>query len=69
MTQNERKPYQHTSCNAINISFQVDVGNGDYVHLRVFNSLPHIGSHLELHAVKTGLTKDDGLQIFGKARC
>ncbi|XP_020622042.1 cystatin-B-like [Orbicella faveolata] len=45
---------------------KVHVGNNSYVHLRVFKCLPHIGSHLELHAMKTGLTKEDSLEIFGK---
>lgn len=44
--------------------FQVDVGNDSYVHLRVFKTLPHNGSHLELSAIKTGFTKEDSLSYF-----
>lgn len=50
----------------MNISFQVDVGNNSYIHLRIFKVLPHIGSYVELHDVKTGMTKKDSLDIFGK---
>ena len=54
------------NANAINVSFQVDVGNNTYVHLRIFKCLPHIGSHLELHAMKTASSRDESLEIFGK---
>lgn len=45
---------------------KVDVGNNSYIHLRIFKVLPHIGSYVELHDVKTGMTKKDSLDIFGK---
>lgn len=63
---NDWKLYKHTSCKAINILFQVDVGNNSYIHLRVFKTLPHVGGYLELNAVKTGLTKEDSLDYFEK---
>ena len=40
------------------------MGNNSYVHLRIFKVLPHIGSYVELHDVKTGLTKQDSLEIL-----
>ena len=45
-------------------SLQVDVGDGNFVHLRVYQTLPHAGSTLELSAIKTGMKEDDALQYF-----
>lgn len=44
--------------------FQVDVGNSSFVHLRVYQTLPHAGSTIELTDIKTGLKEDDNLDYF-----
>ena len=46
------------------IIFQVDVGNSSFVHLRVYQTLPHAGSTIELTDIKTGLKEDDNLDYF-----
>lgn len=45
-------------------SFKVDVGDGSFVHLRVYRTLPHAGSTLALSAIKTGLKDEDELEYF-----
>ncbi|KAM7447846.1 hypothetical protein ABFA07_004034 [Porites harrisoni] len=47
-----------------NYFIKVDVGNSSFVHLRVYQTLPHAGSTIELTDIKTGLKEDDNLDYF-----
>ncbi|KAK3738652.1 hypothetical protein QZH41_014241, partial [Actinostola sp. cb2023] len=46
-----------------NYFIKVDVGDS-FVHIRVYLTLPHAGSTLELSAVQVGKTKDDPIVYF-----
>jgi len=37
-----------------NFKLKISVGDGEYVHLKVFRSLPYAGSQLEVKEVTTG---------------
>uniref|UniRef100_A0A3B1IEV0 Uncharacterized protein n=1 Tax=Astyanax mexicanus TaxID=7994 RepID=A0A3B1IEV0_ASTMX len=43
---------------------QVHVGGEEYVHLRVFKSLPHAGEKLQVHGVKTSKTHNEPISYF-----
>ncbi|NWW69794.1 CYTB protein, partial [Climacteris rufus] len=43
---------------------KVQVSNADYVHLKVFQSLPHENQGPSLVSFQTGKTKDDPLTYF-----
>ncbi|NXY35267.1 CYTX protein, partial [Pomatorhinus ruficollis] len=43
---------------------KVQVANDDYVHLKVFQSLPHENQGPSLAAFQTGKTRDDPLTYF-----
>ncbi len=47
-----------------NFFFKINVGNGHFVHARVFRDLPHNHSALSVRAVKTGLNADEPLVHF-----
>ncbi|XP_071415546.1 cystatin-A-like [Pithys albifrons albifrons] len=48
----------------INYFIKVEVSKTDYVHLKVFKSLPHENQDLSLVSFQTGKTKDDPLTYF-----
>lgn len=48
----------------LHLFFQVKVGDLSYVHLRIYQTLPHAGSTLELTAIKTELSEGDSLDYF-----
>lgn len=58
------KSYKTQVVAGTNYFIKVDVGDGNFVHLRVYQTLPHAGSTLELSAIKTGMKEDDALQYF-----
>ncbi|XP_064266464.1 cystatin-B-like isoform X2 [Passer domesticus] len=43
---------------------KVQVSNGEYVHLKVFQSLPHENQGPSLVSFQTGKTRDDPLTYF-----
>ena len=43
---------------------QVDVGGGKYVHLRVYQPLPHTGYPAELSGMQVNKTADDEITYF-----
>ncbi|XP_061861733.1 cystatin-B [Colius striatus] len=47
-----------------NYFIKVHVGNDEYVHLRVFQSLPHENKPLSLHSYQSSKTKHDQLTFF-----
>lgn len=47
-----------------NYFIKVDVGDGNFIHLRVYKTLPYAGSTLELSALKTGMKEDSALEYF-----
>ncbi|KAL9969469.1 hypothetical protein ACROYT_G021689 [Oculina patagonica] len=47
-----------------NYFIKVKVGDSSYVNLRVYKTLSHAGSTLELTDMKTGLKEEDSLQYF-----
>ena len=44
--------------------WQVDVGGGKYVHLRVYQPLPHTGLPPELSGIQLNKTADDEITYF-----
>ncbi|XP_033740882.1 cystatin-A-like [Pecten maximus] len=47
-----------------NYFIKVDVGDGTYIHLRVFKSLPHAGPSVELVGYQENKSKDDPINHF-----
>ncbi|KAM4683430.1 cystatin-B [Amazona ochrocephala] len=47
-----------------NYFIKVHVGNDEFVHLRVFRSLPHEDKPLSLHSYQSSKTKHDELSFF-----
>ncbi|XP_065827449.1 stefin-C-like [Oscarella lobularis] len=47
-----------------NYFIKVDVGDGQYVHIRVFQSLPTPEQKVELTDIQTGHTADDEITYF-----
>ncbi|KAM9300884.1 cystatin-B-like [Morus bassanus] len=47
-----------------NYFIKVHVGNDEFVHLRVFRSLPHENKPLSLHSYQSSKTKHDELAFF-----
>ena len=52
--------------NKLRLCFQVDVGNGEFIHLRIYQTLPHAGQTLHLDGIQTGKTEKDELVYFEK---
>lgn len=46
------------------LSFQVQVGDDDFVHIRVFKSLPHENKPLALSSYQTNKARHDELSYF-----
>ncbi|NXM60136.1 CYTB protein, partial [Illadopsis cleaveri] len=47
-----------------NYFIKVHVGNEEFMHLRVFKSLPHENEQLSLHSYQSSKTKHDELAYF-----
>ncbi|CAM9652979.1 unnamed protein product [Bubo scandiacus] len=47
-----------------NYFIKVHVGNDEFMHLRVFRSLPHENQPLSLHSYQSSKTKHDELAFF-----
>ncbi|XP_074752857.1 cystatin-B-like isoform X2 [Athene noctua] len=47
-----------------NYFIKVHVGNDEFMHLRVFRSLPHENKPLSLHSYQSSKTKRDELAFF-----
>ncbi|KFR16804.1 Cystatin-B, partial [Opisthocomus hoazin] len=47
-----------------NYFVKVHVGNDEFMHLRVFRSLPHENQPLSLHSYQSSKTKHDELAFF-----
>ncbi|KFW96426.1 Cystatin-B, partial [Phalacrocorax carbo] len=47
-----------------NYFIKVHVGNDEFIHLRVFRSLPHENKPLSLHSYQSSKTKHDELAYF-----
>ncbi|KAK2528298.1 cystatin-B [Columba livia] len=47
-----------------NYFIKVHVGNDEFMHLRVFKSLPHENKPLSLHSYQSSKTKHDELAFF-----
>jgi len=47
-----------------NYFVKVDVGNGSFVHVRIFKSLPNANQPPSVHSVQTGKTAGDHLDHF-----
>ncbi|XP_061310166.1 cystatin-B [Pezoporus flaviventris] len=47
-----------------NYFIKVHVGNDEFMHLRVFKSLPHENKPLSLHSYQSSKTKHDELSFF-----
>ncbi|XP_009555127.2 cystatin-B [Cuculus canorus] len=47
-----------------NYFIKVHVGNDEFLHLRVFRSLPHENKPLSLHSYQSSKTKHDELTYF-----
>nr|XP_003216813.1 PREDICTED: cystatin-A [Anolis carolinensis] len=48
----------------VNYFISVDVGHGEYLHLRVFKPLSHTGEKVSLNSYQTGKTASDPLTYF-----
>ncbi|BFZ10149.1 hypothetical protein BsWGS_13188 [Bradybaena similaris] len=47
-----------------NYFVKIQTDGSDFIHVRIFKSLPHAGSKVEVHSHKTGKTKDDAIEYF-----
>ncbi|TRY57269.1 hypothetical protein DNTS_003314 [Danionella cerebrum] len=47
-----------------NYFIKVNVGEEEYVHLRVHKTLPHAGEKLQLHGIQTSKTHQDPVEFF-----
>lgn len=45
----------------INYLVKIKVGDGDYLHVKVYKPLPHTGEHPKLTSVTEGKSLDDDL--------
>ena len=42
----------------------MDIGNNEYIHVRVYQNLPCYGSKIELHGIQVGKTVNDDVGYF-----
>lgn len=58
--------YRTQVVKGMNYFIKIDVGDTpyNYVHLRVYQSLPQDGSTLTVNAIKTGMKESDPLEYF-----
>jgi len=47
-----------------NFFVKIKVGDGDYIHARIFRSLPHAGTTISLHSIQSGKTLQDPIAHF-----
>ncbi|XP_006627803.1 cystatin-B-like [Lepisosteus oculatus] len=47
-----------------NYFVKVHVGGEDYLHIRVYETLPHAGSKLSLHSIQTSKAQHDEILYF-----
>ncbi|KAF7669268.1 hypothetical protein LDENG_00203180 [Lucifuga dentata] len=56
--------YRSQVVEGVNYFIKVNVGEGDYLHLIVFQSLPCYGGKIELIKVQEHKTEDDPIEPF-----
>ena len=47
---------------------QVDIGRGQFVHLRIYEKLPCYGGAVELSAMQTDKMREDALEYFERSQ-
>ena len=47
-----------------NFFVKVHVGNNECIHVRIFRSLPHAGSELQMHGVQEGKNLEHPVEYF-----
>ncbi|XP_057621476.1 cystatin-A [Chionomys nivalis] len=60
----EATEYKSQVVAGVNYFIKVDVGNGNYIHVKVFQGLPGQDEDLVLSGYQTNKTKDDEITYF-----